>query len=50
MSPKSGEEVLLSEIETEILSIFVRRKILDDREISDVLRTLVLKLNGGNNV
>ena len=46
MSPKSGYEVMLTDIETEVMSIFVKRKVLNDRLIAVLLMQLIHKLEG----
>lgn len=43
--PNNGEEVLITELETEILAVFVKRKILDDGEIAFFLEKLANKLD-----
>jgi len=47
MSPQAGHEVYLEEIETEVLSVFIKRKILNDRHIAVVLTQLAEKLEAG---
>jgi hypothetical protein len=44
--PKSGEEIYLTELETEIMSVFVKRKILSDLQIANILTDLANKLGG----
>jgi len=39
-----GREVLLTEIETEVLSVFVKRKILGNMAIAGLLDGLIMKL------
>jgi len=46
VSPVSGEEIQLTELETEIMSLFVKRKILKDRHIALLLWQLIDKLEG----
>ena len=41
---KLGKEIALTEIELEILGMFVRRKIMGDMAIAGILDQLVLKL------
>jgi hypothetical protein len=41
---KLGKEIALTEIELEVLGIFVRRKIMGDMAIAGLLDQLVLKL------
>lgn len=42
--PPNGKEVLISDLEAEVLSVFVKRKILDDTAISALLQALINKL------
>ena len=44
--PLSGEEVYLTDLETEVLAPFIKRKILKDEDIAELLLNLVDKLNG----
>lgn len=44
MSPRIGKEIYLTEIEVEIMSVFVRHKILDDENVIRTLRILTEKL------
>jgi len=44
--PTDGKEVLLTELETDVLSAFVKRKILSDAQIVAVLKVLINKLEG----
>jgi len=46
MSPQAGEEVFLTELETKVLSVFVKEKILNDNHISILLLQLIDKLEG----
>ncbi len=41
---KLGKEIALTEIEVEIMAIFVRRRILGDMAVAGLLDQLVLKL------
>lgn len=44
--PKMGHEVYLTDIEVEILSVFVKRMILKDEAIINSLRVLLGKFEG----
>lgn len=41
---KLGKEISLTEVEVEILAIFVRRRIFGDMAVAGILDQLVLKL------
>lgn len=47
--PKDGEEVLITELEAELLSVFVKRRILDDGEVANLLSILAEKLDPKEN-
>lgn len=46
--PPHGSEVQLTELETEVLAPFIKRKILSDKQIAVVLWILIDKLEGKN--
>lgn len=49
MSPKTGEEVYLTELEVEVLRVFTKRQEFSDENISHDLTQLVKKLQGRYN-
>lgn len=44
MSPTSGNEVYITELETEILNVFLKHRQLNDKEIVKDLKQLINKL------
>ena len=44
--PPHGKEVQLTELETQLMSVFVKHKILGDKEVADTLFTLYTKIMG----
>jgi len=44
--PPAGKEICLTELETELMGVFVKRVILTDKDCVDSLLTLVSKLMG----
>lgn len=44
--PPHGKEVMLTELETLVMSVFVKKEILDDWQIANILKQLADKLEG----
>lgn len=44
MTDRTGKEIYLTDLDYEILNVFVRRKILDDETIEHLLKILIEKL------
>lgn len=44
--PPSGKEVQLTQVEVDLMAVFIKYKLLQDKQCTEVLRQLVDKLEG----